>query len=207
MPTGIYKRTKRWKWPEESKLKIIGNQNFHPPERDYKMTEKHREGIRKSWQRLSEEEKMKRIHNFAYSKTSGFTGHHHTKIAKRKQCEATLRYFENFHQKREETFPEKIMEAIINDWIKMKIFDGYLSQFRIGRYIVDFLLIKRQPFEKKVVVEVYGEHWHSGFAKKYKDMRRKEYLEKRGYEVKIFYAKKVFKFRDSNGRKFTFIRG
>lgn len=214
MPKGIYKRTQiqkdniglansialignknaSGKRSEEFKLRMKGNQNFHPLGRDYSLSEKHKENIRKAVIGFYNP-------NFWYSQRLGFFGCYHTKEAKEKCRKGGIKGLLNLQKRKGLTLPEKIMEVQINNWIRMGIFKGYLSQFPIGRYVVDFLI----P-EKRLILEVYGENWHSGFRKKILDTRRKEYLENLGYKVRIFWAKDILKFRDSYGRKFRLLK-
>lgn len=117
----------------------------------------------------------------------------HSEKTKKKMKKSALKRVHTYLQKKSKTFPELLMENIINDLIKRKLLNGYLDQFPIRRYVVDFII----P-ERKLIIEVYGENWHSGFKKKIYDMRRKEILESLGYTVKIFWAKELLNIKKLN---------
>ncbi|GAI84560.1 unnamed protein product, partial [marine sediment metagenome] len=62
---------------------------------------------------------------------------------------------------------EKITEKELNICCALDIINFYEKQKRIKRYFVDFYI----P-ELKLIIECNSKWWHSGFAKKYKDMKR-----------------------------------
>lgn len=119
-----------------------------------------------------------------------------SKKIRKKIAISMSKYLETHQGKFKETSIEKIMECIIREWINYKIFSFYKKQIRVGRYVVDFLL------DDYLIIECFGDYWHSGFAKKYKDMKRKNYLERKGYEVQIYWEKEINNFRKSNGERY-----
>lgn len=157
-------------------------------------------------EKIRQGEKGKIVSEITRRKQSkALKGHHYLRGFKRSEknkeniARGVAEYLSTHETRLSNTSIEKIMECVIKKWIEYGIVTFYLKQHRIGKYIVDFYL----P-EKNLVIECYGVFWHSGFAKKYRDMKRKEYLEKLGYKVSIFWGSQIRKFRDTGGKKFVY---
>ncbi len=89
-------------------------------------------------------------------------------------------------QKGHRTMPEKIMEKLL---IEKNI--EYIYNQRIGKYWVDFLLIKNN-----LILEVDGHHWHQ------KDNpERDNYLKSRGYDILHWRVTKYSKLQLENSAK------
>lgn len=197
MPSGVYIRKSFSKTHKE---------NLRLAMKKRKLSKKHCENIGKSkmgnenckgkhW-KLSEITKLKqgiaKIGNKNFGerdcrgKNNGFYGKHHSKKTKEKQRIATIKMLQTHKGNFKDTNIERKIEKHLDKLIKFKIISNYIKQFSIKKYIVDFFI----P-ELNLVIECNGEYFHSGFAKKYKDMKRKERIQKLGYKIRIFWGKEI----------------
>lgn len=107
-----------------------------------------------------------------------------TKEMKEKDRENTLKRLSL--QKFKNTDIERTTKLELRKLRKKNKIPKFIFQFRIGKYVVDFYIPKW-----KLVIECNGTYWHLGFARKVRDMRKKEYLERKGYRVLVFWDKEI----------------
>lgn len=102
-----------------------------------------------------------------------------------KMSEARIRYIERggLQKHMYNTKPELKMRELLD-----KLDVKYLFQKKISRYIVDFYIPS-----KNLIIEVDGEYWHNYPNGQEKDHTRDRELEMKGYNIKRFWAKEVFK--------------
>lgn len=91
---------------------------------------------------------------------------------------------------------ELIMKEILKWQRHLEIFPLFRRQYWIQHFKTDFCSLKW-----KIIIECNGKFWHSGFARKYKDMKRKEILEKLGYRVLVFNEDEIYNL-ERNPEKF-----
>ena len=70
------------------------------------------------------------------------------------------------------------IEKIVKEFLDRKRIN-YISQYPLRQgYIADFAIL-----DKKIIIEVDGEHWHSGKKKQKKDMFRDYMLKRAGWKT------------------------
>ena len=62
----------------------------------------------------------------------------------------------------------------------------YEQQYRVGTYLVDFLI------EKSLVVEMNGDYWHGSEEAKEYDKQRNDWIRSQGYEVIVFWESEFY---------------
>lgn len=198
--TGIYKRTDYHR--EILSIGMLGNHNFGDCKgKNNGAFGKHWKWSDKNKKKLSKI--MKGNHNFQNG--TGTLGKHwkNSEKSKKHYRDAQIKHLQTFKIKYKNTDIEKIVKKILKNLKQRNIINSFKQSIRIKNFIVDFLV------NKNLIIECNSKWWHKGFAKKVKDMRRKEILEKLGYKVLILWDKEIYEFKkcpkDFNKILFNFI--
>lgn len=215
MPVGVYTRTNKWKkenpnfgWNGKHRSKKT-KEKIRKKLKGKLHSEKRKENTKlamiKMWENMPISKKQKHSFNVSEGLTGKKLSKEHIEASRkgnigRKQSrkERKMRskiaikhnfvnnFYVNSRYKYSATFIELKMEKELNKCCALNIFNDYQKQVRLKKkYLVDFLV------DKNLILECYGNYWHSGFAKKYKDMKRQEYLEKLGYKFLIFWEDEI----------------
>lgn len=187
MPSGIYERRPFTETHRENiRLGMLGNQNFVGTSESEKKRSLAKVGNHNALGHHFHPSKVmkERMRIAKIGKPSNALGKRWKLSGK--ALENVLRSIRENLAKHSGTYIELRMEKELNKNFVLDIIPDYQKQVKIGRSIVDFLISKQ-----RLILECYGKHWHSGFAKRYRDMKRKEKLEKLGYTVLVFWSKEI----------------
>lgn len=168
MPKGIYERTER------------------QLENMRKVSKGRQSTLGKRWKCKTDSRNKSKAMKGNRNGAGNFKNHCHSKKTKEKIRNSLIKYMQTHTGKFKDTDIETIIEQRLRFMIKKNIISLYKKQVRFERYLVDFYI----P-ELNLIIECFGSYWHKGFAKKVRDMKKREYLEKLGYSILVLWDKEI----------------